>query len=245
MKERPIIFSAPMVRAILAGAKTQTRRVARFIPYRDGSNLRFSGLEAGYYCTGVPISGWVLRSRDGRGCWNDRTKPLHCPYGAAGDRLWVRESFCSVPSDGFDSIVPSEPEVQAGRQELAYKATESDILYGPWRPSIHMPRWASRILLEVIEVRVEKVRDISEDDARAEGAVPLHFTGTVNGEPGRGIVLDPLKAFAMLWDSINAERGLGWELNPWVWALTFRRINTDGSAFSSSDEAAKLEPAHA
>ncbi len=94
-KERPILFSDEMVRALLANRKTQTRRIAKFKPYMPGQtlNLSFSGFDLGYYCTDVPSSGYVLRTRDGNGVWNDRTKPLHCPYGKVGDRLWVREAW--------------------------------------------------------------------------------------------------------------------------------------------------------
>jgi hypothetical protein len=253
MKERPILFSAAMVRAILDGRKTQTRRVAKFVPREAGLDLNFSGLEAGFYCTDVPSSGYVLRSRGGSsGCWNDRTYPLHCPYGKPGDRLWVRETWS--PTEDID-----------GRKLITYRAGGTRLVgadgksihHGEhrcaalvlhWRPSIHMPRWASRILLEVTEVRVQRLQEISNEDAAAEGVISCTVP-----ESGCQCNRD---AFRCLWDSINAKRGpkhirrreargkptdrweakaaaavsrrsYAWAANPWVWAVTFKKV-TEG-----------------
>lgn len=124
-----------------------------------------------------------------------------CPYGQPGDRLWVRETWCYV-----GEVVP-EPI------ECIYKATDPD-WQGGWTPSIFMPRWASRITLEVVSVRVERVQNISEEDAKAEGVIPL--------EPRTGLYRCE---FERVWDSINARRGYSWDSNPFVWCVSFRRID--------------------
>lgn len=204
MAERPIIFSGPMVRAILDGRKSQTRRIATFKPREEGLNLGFSGLSVGHYCTGVPTSGWVLCSRGGGGCWNDRTFPLHCPYGVPGDRLWARETFL-LRAAGKHAVYRAEFD--------PVDAAGFGAMYGGWKPSIHMPRWASRITLEVVSVRVERLQEISEGDAFAEG---------IDGEAlhrAKGYAPD---AFRKLWDSINAKRA-PWESNPYVWVIEFKR----------------------
>ena len=179
MKERPMLFSAPMVRALLAGMKTQTRRA-------------FKTKNGGVWPNANDLPGirQILRS---------------CPYGQPGDRLWVRETFARI--DG-----QTRPWI-----ETDYKATytHGDRLGDTlgikkrWTPSIHMPRHASRITLEVTGVRVERLQDISEADAIAEG-----------------VYTDPAcpayDAYAQLWDEIN---GLGsWEANPWVWVVEFKGL---------------------
>ena len=186
MAERPILFSGPMIRAILAGTKTQTRRVwkeARLAP-RD--------LAIG-----------------------DRS--IACPYGEAGDRLWVRETWATVK--WFDDTNAAScwknerpPALYFAADTGAYLTSEHR---GRWRPSIHMPRWASRLTLEVVSVRVERVQDISEADALAEG---IDWAGC-NHAYGQTI-----SAFAGLWDSINDARGYGWKVNPWVWVVEFKRV---------------------
>lgn len=229
VKEKPIIFSAPMVRAILEGRKTQTRRLCKWVPREPGLNLGFSGLEVGHYCTGVPESGFVLQSRGQGGCWNDRTYPLHCPYGSPGTRLWVRENSRETTDiDGRPVL-----EYQAGGTRLI---VDGAICHGEhratsvlprWRPSIHMPRWASRITLEISEVRVQRLQDISEEDAKAEGLVEWTDPPRVTAKH-YGIAIadvwetDPRKAFARLWDSIHGKGA--WELNPWLWVISFKRL---------------------
>lgn len=247
---RPILFSAPMVRAILDGRKTQTRRVVRWKLREEGLNLAFSGLEAGCYSCDDQRSGFVLRSRGAGSCWNDRTWPAHSPYGLTGDRLWVRETWwrgawteehfyndhdgasCSsvtwcrpAPGDLENIAYVADGEPPADRCEHWDKV-----------PSIFMPRWASRITLEVTEVRVQRLQEISEDDARAEGC---------SGIPDV-VDVTPREEFERLWNSINGkprpmldddgepvlddndrrimEASRSWSGNPWVWALTFRRV---------------------
>ena len=188
MKERPILFSGPMVRAILEGRKTQTRRVVKE-PY---------GLKALWFkALGRPAVS-------------------QCPYGQPGDRLWVRETW------------------QPGTWGPSYRAdfTEESArrCLNPWKSCIHMPRRFSRITLEVTEVRVQRLQDISEEDAQAEGC---HLTASMtHGERGPGakswveMPKDGFKGlFRELWDSINGQRqGCAWADNPWVWAVSFRRV---------------------
>ena len=191
MRERPIIFSAPMVRAILEGRKTQTRRALRVQPFARPEANDETGLFDVY--AGDVLSG-----------------SIRCPYGQPGDRIWVRESWQSHIGTFGESIL------------YAYRATDDDRL-GPWRPSIHMPRAASRILLEITDVRVQRLQETSEKDAIAEGIQPFG-DGGYHVEDGRFYMGNALASFEALWDHINADRGFGWDANPWVWAITFRRI---------------------
>jgi hypothetical protein len=241
MKERPILFSAPMVPLMLVDAKTQTRRIAKWSPREPDLNLAFSGLEAGLYIDGDPSSGWVLRSRDGSGCWNDRTHPLPCPYGVAGDRLWVRETHCVFSvGEGMDRPVPDCVAYRSTCDEdgcFDYTNGRGEILnlkVTKWSPAIHMPRWASRIALEVTKVRVERLHAITEDDACAEGA--RRFDDIPDPHPyGKGArwsMESPTTtdqclgtarfAFANLWNKLHGEDA--WDANPWVWVVSFRRV---------------------
>lgn len=200
MKERPILFSGPMVRALLAGTKTQTRRVLKGANHvsAGGAPLKFTGSDI---------------------------KEVQCPYGWTGDRLWVRESFCP--------IYPQDPHYNGGRPiEYDYQATYKhgdrlgDLIgvKRKWRPSIHMPRAASRISLEVTGVRVERLQDISIEDCKSEGAwgpdesivekVAQHFGIDF-------LAANPYLAYRMLWESINGPGT--WEENPLVWVVEFKR----------------------
>jgi len=210
MKERPILFSAPMVRAILEGRKTQTRRVVKVQP--GPSCCIEEGDE------GEPPFVYSSLYGDGPGYEvHESRAPCRCPYGAPGDRLWVRETWMQNPG--------REISPDGNRHDVIYRADECH--YGPairWRPSIHMPRWASRIDLEVTGVRVERLQDISEEGAIAEGVgrvgerfkgyMPLHTGGQY----------DPALAktsFSQLWESINGDGS--WDANPWVWVVEFNR----------------------
>lgn len=191
MREKPILFSGEMVRAILDGRKTQTRRVVKGNP----NHLHFS-----------PFACKADDYHDEHG------NQYSCPYGARGTRLWVRETFALGP--GYNGEPPgSAPDWSCvwyradGKQR--HKRRNPGARAGKWRPSIHMPRWASRITLEVKDVRVERVQDISYDYAVSEG---VRYDTT------------PLDAFIWLWDSINAKRGHGWDTNPWVWVVEFKRV---------------------
>lgn len=191
MKERPILFSAPMVRALLAGTKTQTRRVVK----------------------GVQPWG----SRNGRPEWAIVGTEPRCPYGQPGDRLWVRETWQAVNGDDRARHIVTHPRPNRGWIEYAATPRLDEPAY-KWRPSIHMPRWASRITLEVTEVRAERLQDISEADALAEG-VNVHPDH--HGKP-RTSIYSPVQAYADLWDQINGAGS--WDTNPWVWAVSFKVV---------------------
>lgn len=189
MTERPILFSAPMVRAILAGTKTQTRRVAK-------------GVVALHERTGEPLAHL------------DSTGPrIACPFGKPGDRLWVRETFAHIYRDN------TQPEERRD-DDVAYKADHQGLdeyAYGTWKPSIHMPRWASRIDLLIIGVRVERLQDISIADAMAEGVVECNPSLR-----GLGSCMEWRYAYEDLWTQINGPGS--WDLNPWVWVVEFKRL---------------------
>ena len=223
MKERPMIFSAPMVRAILAGTKTQTRRVVKWKGVDAGLNFGFSGLSARSYS-----QGWVLESAS-RSSIEWRCKLTPCPYGQPGDRLWVREAWMDLAGTGV------EHRSRDGKlQRYAYGADTKPGSYGDqcrkdyglkWRPSIHMPRAASRILLEITAIRVERLRDISEADALAEGVTPKWEPGCSGRlmEALGGFSFRPAaSAYAELWEQINGPGA--WDANPWVWVIEFKRV---------------------
>lgn len=191
MTERPILFNADMVRAILEGRKTQTRRVLK-------PGIRFAGC----------VAKWQVSSSGGM--------DLHIS-GTPCDRFWVRETW------GLHSTEPADGPEGA---EVYYRATQGDLhslRYQLWRPSIFMPRWASRISLKLTQVRVVRLQDISEEDAKAEG-IGLVLADSMP-EIGRIMIdKDRRAAFAHLWDSINGKRpGCSWKDNPWLWAVDFER----------------------
>ena len=214
MRELPILFSGPMVRAILEGRKTQTRRMVKASQFPGKFHAR---------CLAVGVS-QTLREMYFEGRFDER--PF--PHGAVGDRLWVRETWAAyTPQDYFTGECDEIACAPAGMPER-YGTTRSDVVYQAdgksspyrWRPSIHMPRWASRILLEVTGVRVERLWDIAEEDARAEGV------DRANGHPDRGSLLGTgpcfREGFAQAWvDLYGAE---SWSVSPWVWVVEFRRI---------------------
>lgn len=209
MKERPILFSAPMVRAILDGIKTQTRRPVK--------NIGF--------VTGI---GHVLNGSDNRSEWPD-----FCPYGKTGDRLWVRETW-GYRTKGSDIIMGTHWENPLYRANADACGLLGHDGFGPiyeedilWRSSIHMPRSASRISLEITGVRVERLQDISEGDAIAEGVEELdgHFNEAEYCAIAKKIgccIGDSKPVYAQLWESLNGPGS--WDLNPFVWVLEFRRI---------------------
>lgn len=197
MTDHPILFSAPMVRAILEGRKTQTRRVVKPQPVRMGSDWMASKRDSAH-CEQVYL--W-----DHRALVNDRFVSEACPFGVPGDRLWVRETFNGNPESGIG---------------YAYRATQPEMDGLPWRPSIHMPRAASRITLEVVGVRVERLNEISEEDAKAEGAARHQCGHYVAQRPLDDVYENARDWFADLWESINGPGS--WEANPWVWVVEFK-----------------------
>ena len=226
MRERPILFSGPMVRAILAGNKTQTRRVVK-----------------------GPISDWLNNANgshkvmDGKVFNYSFDEHLgNCPYGQPGDRLWVREAWSSdfahhYPHDrvwyAADDDRRHDIEVRKGVRGI-YSPESQQFVPFRWRPSIHMPRSACRLVLEVIGVRVERLQAISYEDGLAEGAFdPRMFWGSefdhVDGESADELARRlqwPQRAFRELWCKINGPDA--WGANPWVWVVEFRRIKDGG-----------------
>lgn len=210
MTERPILFSGEMVRALLAGTKTQTRRVVR------------------------PRHDWRMDEREDGTPWPyfrdyvyEEPEPVEvpCPYGAPGDMLWVKERW-QWASAYWASIYRDPGATDAERAECqagaGYYAThrnpECD---GPWTSPLYMPRLLSRITLRVTSVRVERVQDISEEDARAEGVVRACFGGWTDGTTDYDTIT-AAQAFRALWESINGAES--WAANPWVWVVGFERV---------------------
>ncbi len=198
MKERPILMLAPMVRAILDGRKTQTRRVVKPQPhYRDVAGA---------------FASWVFKD----GLLYPNAKPeviAMCPHGRPGDRLWVRETW----AHGIHALNAKHDE----DGPFVYAATDGTQgrLSDKWKPSIFMPRWASRITLELTGVRVERLQEISESDAKAEGCEPA-----IAGQDADGPIKTYRTGYVYLWNAINEDRGFGWLTNPWVWVLEFKRV---------------------
>lgn len=200
---RPILFSGPMIRAILENRKSQTRRVLKPQPPNDVRR-------ALNHPDDLPFVAFL---RNGEDFWR-----IKCPYGRPGDRLWVRETWCKVDNREFGGDIWIDYRAtpwESAEHPAGWNNAPDDSEALKWRPSIHMPRWASRITLEVTDVRVEKLQDISEEDAQAEGVTP-----TPDDIPFYGPHKD---AFCVLWDSINASRGYSWQSNPWVWSVSFTR----------------------
>ncbi len=234
-RERPILFSAPMIRAILDGRKTQTRRTVK-MPDDAGDVL----IDPGGTVFGP--GPYLKVYKRNPGCDAPMYPRNHCPYGYPDDRLWVRETHALVGWDGFTHVVTKNGDRVMFRADGAELPDPYES--GPkWRPSIFMPRWASRITLEITEVRVQRLQEITEDDARAEGC------RGVRGAVGQMIPGPPLTAredFERLWDSINGKprpmlddegepvlddderprmvASRSWSSNPWIWAVSFRRI---------------------
>lgn len=236
MKERPILFSAPMVRAILAGTKTVTRRVVKpqpepFVESARRHAQRHAEPYIDSYCS-EPKTPSNPRGMSTTWCWwttDDRQGPggLRCPYGAPGDRLWVRETWGLHGYGDYtywhrDSVRGRTEDDLRGSWEVAY-AADALSPYDHWRPSIYMPRWASRITLEVVDVRVERLHEITEGDARREGA-EKGFTAeeAVDRAAGWPRAASHRAGFRALWESINGAGS--WASNPWVWRIAFRRL---------------------
>ena len=198
-KDRPIIFSGDMVNAILAGNKTQTRRVIKPQPWLiDPAEKEYHKWE----------------------CYDGKNYYLiECPYGQPGDRLWVRETW------GLYNTEPKDGPVGA---MIFHKATDGEnyeLRHQLWRSPIFMPRWASRITLEITGVRVERLQDITPIDCEAEGIfLPLLENPTV--DEALHYLAAYNHAYEKLWDSINAKRGYGWETNCWVWVIGFKKLET-------------------
>lgn len=238
MRERPILFSGEMVRAILNGTKTQTRRV---ISLRHG--LEFFGgrgdeddpTQWGYFFDGPEHHGYCVIARGFNQRFNNGLVSMACPFGEVGDRLWVRETWQLLEHMGYtfddDAVVwrataPNNEVDLPNFNSNTLEVRRLEVLR--WRPSMHMPRWASRITLEITNVRVERLNDISEDDARAEG-VGREFAHDdrehTEGERLSGYhpIMSHGIAFARLWNCLYAKSA-PWDSNPWVWVVEFKRV---------------------
>ena len=209
-KERPILFSAPMVRAILDGRKTVTRRPVK------GLKTNFPVVAA---ADGTPL-------RTGA-CWDIGGPILHCPFGKPGERLWVRETWYCDHDEVMRGpyLKPDDLNVSEARDDgtLVYAAdglTPYEADQPVWKPSIHMPRWACRILLEITEVRVERLQDISEEQARVEGVHKQPTTDWYSVPGIDGVGTTPRSAFANLWQTTGGD----WDANPWVWVVEFKQV---------------------
>lgn len=232
MKERPILFSAPMVRAILDGRKTQTRRIAVktsqprsvYVTDFDFKELKIE----------------IENKHSGHRYWKQ------CPYGIPGDRLWVRETWRYTASSLEESRAITE-DISSGiavdwratyidncMKHLGFSREDAEIAddFETWRPSIHMPRWASRILLEITGVRVERLADISEEDAAAEGiyndgdVIPFNGPWFVEPHDTRGYSTAS-DCYCALWEKINGAGS--WMTNPWVWVVQFKQLKGDAA----------------
>jgi hypothetical protein len=198
MRERPIIFNREMVRAVMEGRKVQTRRAVKF-PLRDKD-------------LGCELSGNELAGEVSGGNYRN------CPFGAVGDRLWVRETFSVVPrtayaaSEGVQQVIRPDDNHDAAIFRSGWEHSSVGIR---WRPSIHMPRWASRITLEITGVRVERLTALSDDDARNEGCPAQLPHNPEDQHQAR-------TWFRGLWSEIYGEES--WQANPWVWVIEFKRV---------------------
>lgn len=219
-KERGMIFNAEMVRAILSGLKTQTRRIMAIQP--ENSKL---GLRRVIESKNVRYNGKYFWSQSDAVGLKARSKVFACPYGKVGDRIWVRETWQGPLVDfELSDDLRRNPEKYEKPENCFYSADgvpapefydADDNLRRCWRPSIYMPRWASRILLEITNVRVERLNDISEEDAQAEGVSLSTHTIT----PPEAVYR---VGFSELWRSIYGDEG--WKKNPWVWVIEFKRV---------------------
>lgn len=196
-KERPILFSAPMVRAILEGRKTVTRREIK--PRMRSADTQFELHQQ-------PDGSWRPLHTFDESCMDAKgtEHPIVCPYGQPGDQLWVREAWAQVN-------VAQAP----GESWVVYRECDNRTDYGgPWKPSIHMRRRDSRILLEITDVRVERLQDISEEQAEAELGGYHPYGGMQD--------LGSAQRFSRLWRDINGDGA--WATNPWVWVVEFKRV---------------------
>ncbi len=231
VRERPVLFSGEMVRAILDGRKTQTRRLVTAKAWDP---------------TDMPLRKVVHHVEAHVGIqayFGDEYWGIGCPFGVPGDRLWVRETWAAHPLD--ESEPPERIMFAADGSNYGCGKFGKGVVRGPrhldsddgegggwrplrWRPSIHMPRWASRLTLEITAVRVERLQEITEEAALAEGCSgrdpePASEGGTIYAWRGRSSAPNPRAHFSCLWDSLNAARA-PWSSNPWVWVISFKRL---------------------
>ena len=240
MRERGILFNDAMVRAILEGRKTQTRRIMKVQP--ESAQYGLAKVTSSTMKGDVGKYQWAESNATGL---KARSGLFRCPFGEVGDRLYVRETFAvlgnedGAPVDWNDNVVKGD-EADAARiyrascekrpgdyglwsipDDAFWKPHTKELKYeGSWRPSLHMPRWASRITLEITDVRVERLKDITNQDAMAEGVGHLYGYAEYPLTPK-----DATRRFAELWESQYGEGS--WDKNPWVWCISFKRVEAD------------------
>ncbi|EOV6201186.1 TPA: hypothetical protein RRT43_001105 [Klebsiella pneumoniae] len=234
MTERGMIFNGEMVRAILDGRKTQTRRIMK--PQPEPCPRGGHWWPSNVFKTMLHVE---EEMQNGKGGWGGLVGDA-CPFGDVGDRIWVREAYRFPAS--LDDVSPTgvgEMAVATGYRKpwaptfYEFTGTFSDGWKGfetppkvsdagKLRPSIHMPRWASRILLEITDVRVERLNAISQEDAQAEGMELTGWRPTYSDPDSGGEVMTPYDNFAELWSSIYGDES--WKANPWVWVISFKRV---------------------
>lgn len=219
MKERSIIFSGPMVRAILEGRKTQTRRV--IVPQPKW--LVYGKREIAPHSLLVISEGRILccdeigvRNLITIACLSEQGKSIKILYRKRA-RLWVREAWRLSGS----AQMPDRNEIPsfASRDTIVYRVDEE--WNGPWRSPIHMPRWASRLTLEITKIRAERVQEISRDDCFAEG---ITIDQSLSQDTPAITATWPIECYRQLWDSIYTKRGFGWDVNPWVCVIEFKPL---------------------
>jgi len=229
MKQRPILFNGAMVRAILNGQKTQTRRIVK--PH-GWTTEQMSKYEFAHVLQAADAEGLTCKqpAKDAYAGFNltpGAASPTYfkCPFGTIGDQLWVRETWMpDAPRDGTwadvefygckDAPLSLIPEHYRKPEHCLFNASWTGAAFVGWTPSIHMPRWASRITLEITSIRVERLQDISEEDAEAEGIDYLRSIPDVDE------TLSAKELFSALWDSVYHS----WGENPWVWVIEFKRV---------------------
>ncbi|MDZ7868787.1 MAG: hypothetical protein U5L02_06215 [Rheinheimera sp.] len=241
MKERPILFNAEMVRAILDGRKTQTRRPVpewQLPSETEGPHDQFPDSRFISTAQRDPRYGFGVFGATAEACMDNYNKGFKslCPFGAIGDRLWVRETFQGPlieqgdeSTDGYE--FPKYCVYKSDGHARPEFTTVDDETVCRWRPSIHMPRWASRITLEITSVRVERVQDISESDAAAEGLNKPIYVQNESGQLTPPVGETLLSAFptakhwfSTVWDGVYGN----WSENPWVWIVEFKVLTTNG-----------------
>ncbi len=241
-KDRPILFSGEMVRAILDGRKTQTRRVAK--GHRGYSLAASEWVERndGYAC-GLKGEWWAFKRELNQkhrffgqrlACNTIAVDTVYCPYGQPGDRLWVKESFAACVTgiddlciwyadDSCFALSAANGDVPDGGLSTYFRMVDRSAKNDGRsikQSSRFMPRWASRLTLEIVSVRVERVQEISEADAKAEGMTRAGRCQHCQSKQIAPYVCE----YRELWDSLNAKRGFGWDVNPWVWVIEFRKV---------------------
>jgi len=230
---KPINFNAEMVRAILEGRKSQSRRPVKGVP---GGTVKVSTRITTSVISRIKYMFWAENE------WLNTEKS--CPYGKVGDRLWVRETWQGIyssedPETGFvdevmeaclDTVKEHRSKWAGSYYQVAYSADGWDAEDAEergfkWRSPVTMPQWASRITLEITGVRVERIQNVTDAKVRAEGVLPVHHLDSVDYFPGFAtrMVELPVEVFPGKWDAIYEAKGFGWDANPWVWVIEFER----------------------